>query len=65
MNKALGISQVSVEKDLAPGLGDLFRATIVNVGRCHEADSRVSVVDIVVVEETAGCFRNQVLVARQ
>ncbi len=26
MNKALGISQVSVEKDLAPGRGDLFRA---------------------------------------
>ena len=47
------MSLMSFEKDLAPSGGELFGATIVNVGRCYEADSRVLVVKIVVVEETA------------
>ena len=46
-------SPMSFEKDLAPSGGELFGATIVNVGRCHEADSRAPVVMIVVVEELA------------
>ncbi len=44
---------MSFEKDLAPSGGELFGTTIVNVGRCHEADSRVPVVVIVIVEKTA------------
>ena len=50
-NEAFGMSLLSFEKDLAPSGGELFGATIVNVGRCHKADSRVPVVEIVVVEE--------------
>ena len=53
-NEAFGMSLLSFEKDLAPSGGELFGSTIVNVGRCHKADSRVPVVEIVVVEETAG-----------
>ena len=52
-NEAFGMSLLSFEKDLAPSGGELFGSTIVNVGRCHKADSRVPVVEIVVVEETA------------
>ena len=40
-NEAFGMSLLSFEKDLAPSGGELFGATIVNVGRCHKADSRV------------------------
>ena len=40
---------MSFEKDLAPSGGELFGAAIVNVGRCHKADSRVPVVKIVVL----------------
>ena len=47
------MSLLSFEKDLAPSGGELFGSTIVNVGRCHKANSRVPVVKIVVVEETA------------
>ena len=52
-NEAFGMSLLSFEKDLAPSGGELFGSTIVNVGRCHKADSRVPVVKIVVGEETA------------
>ena len=38
-NEAFGMSPMSFEKDLAPSGGELFGATIVNVGRRHEADS--------------------------
>ena len=41
------MSLLSFEKDLAPSGGELFGSTIVNVGRCHKADSRVPVVEIV------------------
>ena len=41
------MSLLSFEKDLAPSGGELFGSTIVNVGRCHKADSRVPVVKIV------------------
>ena len=40
-NEAFGMSLLSFEKDLAPSGGELFGSTIVNVGRCHKADSRV------------------------
>ena len=50
-NEAFGMSPMSFEKDLAPSSGELFGAAIVNVGRCHKADSRVPVVKIVVIEE--------------
>ena len=43
------MSLLSFEKDLAPSGGELFGSTIVNVGRCHKADSRVPVVEIVPV----------------
>ena len=52
-NEAFGMSSMNIEKDQAPSGGELFGATIVNVGRCHEADSRVPVLVVVVVEETA------------
>ena len=42
-NEAFGMSLLSFEKDLAPSGGELFGSTIVNVGRCHKADSRVPV----------------------
>ena len=52
-NETFGMSPLSVEKYLAPSVGELFGATVVNVGRCHKSDARVSVLVVVVAEETA------------
>ncbi len=51
-NEAFGMSLLSFEKDLAPSGGELFGSTIVPSAG-DKADSRVPVVEIVVVEETA------------
>ena len=37
--RSVRMSLLSFEKDLAPSGGELFGSTIVNVGRCHKADS--------------------------
>ena len=47
-NEAFGMSPMSFDYDPVVSGGELFGPAIVNVSRCHKADSRVPVVKIVV-----------------
>ncbi len=44
---------MSGEKRVSASRVELFGATLMNDGRCHETDSRVAVFEVVVVEEVA------------
>src|SRR3972149_6189184 len=52
-NEAFGMNPIGLEKKLSSSCADLFRATMMNNSRCHETDSRVPVLVVVVIEEAA------------